>query len=125
MEKLRDIKDIVEVHDSSLEILLALVFSIITILAIFTYLYKNRRKRKKRATKRELALNSLKPIDYTNPKEMSYRFTIDGALFINDTNRDEFKEIESSLVQYKYRKDIPTLDEKLKKRVQNFIEGLK
>ena len=125
MEKLKDIKDIVSVEDYSFEILLAIIFSSIIILLFALYFYKNRRKRRKRLTPREIALNSLNSIDYNNQKEVAYRFTTNGAIFVNEKNKQEFKDIEDKLLEYKYKKDVPKLDKDLEIRVKKFIKGLK
>ena len=125
MEKLKDIKDIILVEDYSFEILLAIIFSSIIILLFALYFYKNRRKRRKRLTPREIALNSLNSIDYNNQKEVAYRFTTNGAMFVDDKNEQEFKDIEEKLLEYKYKKDVPKLDKGLEIRVKEFIKGLK
>jgi flagellar biosynthesis/type III secretory pathway M-ring protein FliF/YscJ len=125
MEQLRDIKDIVEVHDHSFEIFMGIIFLSLLILSIIFYLYKNRRKRRKKLTPKEIALNKLKSIDYTNPKEVAYRFSTDGNLWVNDENRKEYEDIEKELLIYKYKKDVPQLDSGLEKRVQKFIKELK
>ncbi len=125
MEKLKDIKDIVSVEDYSFEILLAIIFFSIIIFLFALYFYKNRRKRRKRLTPREIALNSLKSIDYNNQKEVAYRFTTNGAMFVDEKNEQEFKDIEEKLLEYKYKKDVPKLDKDLEIRVKEFIKGLK
>jgi flagellar biosynthesis/type III secretory pathway M-ring protein FliF/YscJ len=125
MEQLRDIKDIVEVNDHSFEILLGLIFLVVLVLSIIFYLYKNRRKRRKKLTPKEKALQSLKSIDYSNPKEVAYRFTTDGYLWLNEENEKEYRDIEKELLAYKYKRDVPQVDEVLKKRVEKFIKELK
>ncbi len=125
MEKLKDIKDIVSVEDYSFEILLAIIFFSIIIFLFALYFYKNRRTRRQRLTPREIALNSLKSIDYNNQKEVAYRFTTNGAMFVDDKNKQEFKDIEDKLLEYKYKKDVPKLDKDLEIRVKEFIKGLK
>ena len=125
MEQLRDIKDIVEVHEHSLETLIGITVLSLLILGVLFYLYKNRRKRRKRLTPKEIALNSLKSIDYNNPKEVAYRFTTDGSLFINENNQKEYRDIEKELLVYKYKKDVPQLDKGLENRIKEFIKELK
>jgi len=125
MEQLRDIKDIVEVPDSSFETLLGLIFLVALVLFVAFYLYKNRRKRRRKLTAKEKALNSLKSIDYSNPKDVAYRFTTDGNLWIDENNQDEYRDIEKELLIYKYKKDVPQLDKGLEQRVKKFIKELK
>ena len=125
MEQLRDIKDIVEVHEHSLETLIGVVVLSLLVLGVLFYLYKNRRKRRKKLTPREIALHSLKSIDYTNPKEVAYRFTTNGFIFIDENNEKEYRDIEQKLLPYKYKKDVPQIDEGLAERIKEFIKELK
>jgi flagellar biosynthesis/type III secretory pathway M-ring protein FliF/YscJ len=125
MEQLRDIKDIVEVHEHSFETLIGIiVFSLVILLVIF-YLYKNRRRRRKKLSPKELALNSLKSIDYSDSKEVAYRFTTNGFLWLNEENKKEYQDIEKELLPYKYKKEVPQLDKGLENRIKNFIKELK
>jgi flagellar biosynthesis/type III secretory pathway M-ring protein FliF/YscJ len=125
LQGLRDIKDIVEVHDQSLTVFIAVVI-LFLILSIFSYyLYKNRRIRRKKPTKRELALQRLKSMDFDDVKSSVYTFSVDGFLFTNENNIDRFKTIEKELQKYKYKKTVPTLDKDLKKMMQEFIRELK
>jgi len=125
MEQLRDIKDIVEVHEHSLETLIGIIILSLLVIGIILYLYKNRRRRRKRLSPKEIALNSLKSIDYDNPKDVAYRFTTNGFLFINENNQKEYKDIEKELLVYKYKKDVPQVDKGLENRIKMFIKELK
>ena len=122
MEQLKDIKDIVEVPEYSFEILLTIIILTLTILAVAIYLYKNRRKK---LSRKEIALNSLKSIDYTNSKDVAYRFTLDGAVLIDKEHQNVFDNLVEELERYKYKKDVPPLDKSLEHRVKEFIKELK
>ncbi len=125
MEGLRDIKDIVEIHEYSFWIFLSLVITGLLLAWTVYYLYKNRRKRRKKPTKRELALKRLKEIDFNDTKSAVYRFSVDGNIFVNEENMNKFKEIEQQLKRYKYQKDTPKLEEAEKEMIKEFIKGLK
>ncbi len=125
MEGLRDIKDVVEIHEYSLWIFLSLVAAVLLATWILYYFYKNRRKRRKKPTKRELALKRLKEIDFDDTKGAVYTFSVDGDIFLNEENRDKFKEIENILQRYKYQKDAPKLQKSEKEMIKEFIKGLK
>jgi len=125
MEELRDIKDIVEVHDHSLEMLLALILTALLLLGISIYLYRNRRKRRRKPTEREIAYNRLQSIDYSNPKEIAYTFTLNGARFATEETQAKFQELEKKLSRYKYKRDVPDMDNHLIQQVQEFIKGVK
>lgn len=125
MEKLRDIKDIVEVHEYSFETLMGLIFLGLVLLFLGIYFFKNRRRKRKRLTPKAVALHNLKTMNYTNTKEVVYTFSTDGFLWINEKNEPEFKALETLLLPYKYKKDVPSLDHALEKRIKVFIEELK
>jgi hypothetical protein len=125
VDGLRDKKDIVEVTEYSFETLIAVIVFSLILFAIFVYLYKNRRIRRKKPTKKELALKRLKSIDFDDVKSAVYSFSVDGFLFTDDSNIDEFKKIEDKLKGYKYQKDIPLLENSTKEMMREFIKGLK
>ena len=128
LEKLREIKGIVEVHESSLENLIALIALLILgvlVLGGVFYFYKNRRRRKKRPTPKEVALERLRNINYKDTKEVVYTFSTDGYLWMDEQSEEEFRDIEKELIAYKYKKEIPELTDGLKARVKKFIEEIK
>jgi len=125
MEELKDIKDIVEVHEYSFEMLMTLIVVSIILLLILIYFIKNRRRRRKRLSPKAVALQRLKTMNYSDPKEVVYTFSQEGFLWVNEKNSDVFYAIERALIPYKYKKDIPPLDKKLAKRVETFVKGLK
>jgi predicted membrane protein len=125
MEGLRDIKDVVAVHDNSLWIFLSLVIAVVLLLALAIYLFKNRRIRKKRKTPKELAKERLKSIDFSDTKGSIYTFCEDGEMFVDENNRSFFEDIVKETQTYKYKRDIPDLDEALKEHMKKFIGGIK
>lgn len=125
MEELRDIKGLVEVTEYSLETLIALTLLSLALLAMGLYLFKNRRRRRKKPTTKEMALMRLKSINYEDTKEVAYRFSTDGYLWLDERNQDAFEQIEKALIIYKYKKEIPPLEKNLKNRIKIFIKGLK
>ena len=125
MEGLRDIKEIVEVQDYSLFTLLGLIFVAFIIMIVAFYIFKNRRKRRKKATAKEIAMQKLQGIDYSNAKEVVYTFQESARLFLDEKNSHEFEEIVKELAQYKYKKEVPSLEDAHKNRIEKFIRGLK
>ncbi len=125
--KLRDIKDIVEIPDSSLFELLGLVGGVVALLivgAILFLIYRKFKSRRRKPTKKELALERLKGIDFNNSKESAYKFSRYGHLWIDEQNRNRFFNIERDLEKYKYKKDVPPLEERVKEEMREFIEEL-
>jgi len=125
MEGLKDIKDIVEVHEHSFETLMGIILFSLLIVGILLYLFLNRRKKRKKPTAKALAKEALNTLDYNNTKEVVYGFIENIQAFLNEKNLEEFKNIEGELNQYKYKKEIPALDESLKNRISTFIKGVK
>ena len=125
MEELKDIKDIVEVHEYSFIMLTATIITALCLLALALYLFKNRRKRRKKPTKKQMALTKLRNLDYQNTKEVVYTFEAESQLFLNVKNQETYKHLQKELAIYKYKKEIPPLDEKIKEKIETFIKGLK
>ncbi len=125
MEGLRDIKDVVEIHDYSLAILIALIAALLFIAVRVAYLFKNRRRRKRPLSKIERARELLKNLDFSDTKAVVYAFTQEGAYFVDENNRQEYEAIESELLPYKYQKEIPPLDTSIEKRIKTFIGGIR
>ena len=124
MEKLRDIKGIVEVVDYSMYYLVMLIFLVFAaIIAIIWFLRKP--KKRKKPTSTEIALQNLKDIDYENSKDIAYTFSLNIPFFTNEKNSEEIKKILEKAEVYKYKKDIPDMDEEFKKSVKKIIERLK
>ena len=125
MEELKDIKDIVEVHEHSLLIVGGLTVFILILLSLAVYFFKNRRRRRKKITLKEIALDKLKNIDFLDTKSVVYTFEEQGRLFLNEKNQEEFDSIIKELTVYKYRKNIPNLDPTVEKRIKKFIGEVK
>ena len=125
MEGLRDIKDVVEVQEHSLAMLIALIVAVLFFLGIALYLFKNRRRRRKKPTAKEIALQKLQNIDYSNPKDVVYTFEAEGEMFVNEKNQEDFEKIKKELEIYKYKRDVPPLNEGVKSEIEQFIKGLK
>jgi len=127
MEQLRDIKGIVEVHDTSLWQLLALVALLLLTAALAGYFLKRkmRKKRRFRKTAAELAQERIEAIDYSDPKNVAYTFIEDVAHFVDEKSKAEYDAIVRELEPYKYKKEVPPLDEALKERIKAFIKGIR
>jgi len=125
MEELKDIKDIVEVQEYSLIILIGISFVALLLLMVALYFFKNRRRRNKKPTKKEIALEKLKNIDYNNTKEIVYTFEEEVQSFLTEKNQEAFNRIINALQVYKYKKEIPPFTTELKEQIQTFIKGLK
>ncbi len=119
---LKDIKPIVDIPDNSLIIFSVILFVILIILILLYLLLKPKRKRRKKLTQRELDLQELKNIDFSNDKEVAYTFSTKASEFLD---AKKYKEIVSKLESYKYKKDTPKMSEELKKEIKKVIGGIK
>ena len=124
MEGLRDIKDIVEVQEYSFEILLSTALFSLILLFLIIYLLKNRGKKRKKLTQKEIALRDLQNINYKNTKEIVYTFSQNAHYFLTQENKKEFEIIEKKIEKYKYKRDIPKMQGE-KELIQKFIKGIK
>ena len=119
---LKDIKPIVEIPDNSLIVLSVISFVVLIALVLLYLLVKPRRKRKKKPTSRELALQKLKAIDFSNDKDIAYTFTTLANKFLD---KEIYDDIVSKLDIYKYKKEVPTMPKSLKRTIKNTIGGIK
>jgi hypothetical protein len=125
MEELKDIKDIVEVHEQSFMLLIGLILITLLLISWAVYAFKYRRKKRKKQTPKEIALERLKKLDYNNTKDVVYTFEEQSEYFINEKNRDKFDAIKKELGVYKYKREIPPLDSKIASKIKSFIKELK
>jgi len=125
MEGLKDIKDIVEVPDHSLWVLLGVIAFALLLLGVLGYLFKNRRKRRKKPTQKELAKAKLKALEFSNTKEVVYTFEEKATHFLDENRRAEYEAIVKEFTPYKYKREIPPLDGALQKRIEKFIKEIK
>jgi len=97
---------------------------VLLLLALFFY-KRGKKKYRFKLTPKELAKERVKNIDYTDAKSVAYIFGEDVALFVDDKNRQKYKELEQKLAEYKYKKDVPELDKSLEKEIKDFIRGIR
>jgi len=80
-------------------------------------------KKKKKLDKKQLARLHLKAIDLQTleDKQIAYQFCEYGNICVEDHYRDEFEKIERQLERFKYKKEIPSLDNELKNQIKDYI----
>jgi len=125
LEGLRDIKEIVYIPDYSLYILLTITTLVIALIFYLIFKYITRIKKTKVLTKKEIAYNNLKNINFKNTKDSVYKFTQDGSLFLNEKNRDDYEKIVVNLEVYKYKKDVGDIDLNTQNSMKEFIKRIK
>lgn len=119
---LKDIKPIVEIPDNSLIVLGIISFIVLIALSLLYLLVKPKRRKRKKPTQRELNLQKLKNIDFSNDKDIAYTFTTLANEFLDD---EVYNKIVSKLEVYKYKKDTPPMPKSLKEQIKKEIRGIK
>ena len=125
MEELKDIKGIIDVPDYSLWILLSMIVCVIFSLVLAIYFFKNRRKKRKKPTLKQIAMKNLKEINFDDTKCAVYTFCENFQYFIDEKNKESFEQLQKELEIYKYKKEIEKLSDKEKNRIKNMIKEIK
>ena len=119
--KIHDIKDIVKIPDNSIFIyygliLVGLLLCIIIIIFIFKY-FKN-----KKVNQREIYFNILKNIDFKDSKQDAYIITKHLRLLVkSDREKILANELINELEDYKYKKDVPTINQDIKNKLNTLL----
>lgn len=124
LKKLNDIKPLVEIPDNSFFIFIVLVFILIllfiTIVFFIIKLLKNRKK-----NTRKFYFEILKNVDFNNSKNAAYTITKYSRLLVKNEREIRLcNELVDELSIYKYKKNVPKIDDKIKAKFENFMEML-
>ena len=121
MDKLRDIKPLVEIPDYSFYLYI-LVMVVITLLAALMLFFLIRKLSKKKVNQREQILQRLRSLPFDNPKEVAYQMTKYGKYLVKDESSARlYEDLVRKLTKYKYKRDVSPLDESLKKEIKLFL----
>ncbi len=122
MDKIRDIKPLVEISDYSFYLYLFLI--IIFFLLLFIVFYKIVKIfSNKKIDKRKILIKKLKNIDFKDSKKAAYLITKIGRELVHDDRSYKiFEELLIRLQKYKYRKNPPKISEEVKRYLRLFIE---
>jgi Tfp pilus assembly protein PilO len=119
---LKDIKPNVPIIDWQWYVFL--IFMIILIIGILFLIYKFIKHRKKEDLRKK-ALKELKELDFKNSKKTAYKFTKLAHMFVNEENKTEYEKIVKKLEKYKYKPEVPDMDEEIIKEIKEFIREIK
>ncbi len=125
MEELRDIKGLVEVTDYSFYYLLGVIALVVVLLAVAALLLYRYLTKKSPRTQREIAIERLERFEFGDAKESVYRFSHLAQYAVTDAHQKKLEVLLADLEPYKFKKEVPKLDEVLKSRMQAFIEELR
>ena len=114
MEKLRDIKGVIDIPDYSLWIFTGIVC---LILIFIWYLFKSLKLKKKSLSKEEIARRELRNLNLSDSKKSAYKLSR-YAKYIDS-------EVDFTFLQkYKYRKNVSNFDEADKKKIEKFLQNV-
>ncbi len=120
---LRDIKPLLEIPDSSFYIYYGLIsLAVVLALGILFFILKFwwERRRENLAKK---YLVSLKAIDWKDAKQSAYQATHYARLLATDERRQKlFEELMPLLDQYKYKKEVDSIDDETLKQYNLFVQ---
>lgn len=125
MEELKDIKGIIEVPDYSLWILLSMIVGLLLCLIFAIYYFKNRKKKRKRLTSKQIAMKNLKEINFDDTKGAVYSFCENFQYFIDEKNKEAFEKLQKELEIFKYKKEIEKLSEEQINKIKSMIKEIK
>jgi hypothetical protein len=116
--ELRDIKPLLEIPDSSYYLFLALVFLGIALLIVIIGLLIKKFWKKKKIDMQKVYFHHFKNLDWTNVKASAYEATYLGRklTFENERAKEIYEQLVPMLESYKYRKEVPILDEETLKQ---------
>lgn len=122
MEELKDIKPNIEIVNSSFLDTIFIVLGVVIVVFILFFIYKFLKKDKKK-DKRKASVLYLKGIDFTmDDKQLAYEFTKHGYITVEEYFYDEFIKILKQLEPFKYKQEIPKIDDELKEQIKDYIK---
>ena len=121
MEKLRDIKPLVAIPDYSFYLYIVFIVVVTSLAAILVYLLIRVLSRKKENRQKEI-LRRLRGLDLHDAKKVAYKITKYGQFIVTDEARARlYEDLVRKLTRYKYKKEVPPLDEELKREIKLFL----
>ncbi len=119
---IKDIKPPVAITDWSEYILWGLVAILVISLIVGVWFLIKYIKSNKKIDPKKIWLEELYKVDWSNPKEASYRITKYGRLLSQDDERRKrmFEHLLPLLEKYKYKKEVTSADEEVKREFEMF-----
>ena len=122
-EQLKDIKPLLEIPDNSYYIYWGLIiFAGLLLLGVLFFVAKKLWENRKENLAKGY-LKKLKEIDWKDTKKSAYEATHYARLLATDERREKlFGQLELLLEQYKYKKEVETVDEDTRKQFNLFVQ---
>jgi hypothetical protein len=111
--ELRDIKPLLEIPDDSYTIFIVLaLFMGLLIFSLLLILFKKFWSKRK-VDMRKVYSQRIKNVDWKHTKQAAYEVTFFGRFLADEPRVEEiYNQLVPMLEQYKYRKEVPVIDEK-------------
>ena len=111
-DKLRDIKPLLEIPDSSYYIYIGLMLLVsLFLLTIIVFLVKKFWKSRK-VNMKKVYLKELKALDWAETKKSAYLATELGRKLATEERTEEiYQQFVSLLERYKYKQEVPSIDD--------------
>ena len=122
MEGLRDIQGIVTISDYSLYYLIGMVVLFLLTAALSAWWLYKRSKMPKSINIPAIALQKLQGIDFNDAKQSVYDFTRYAHYAIKETKQKELEMLLAQLEPYKFKKEVPKLDQQIIVKMKQFIK---
>ncbi len=121
--QLKDIKPLIDIPDNSLYIYWGLiVLGVLLVFAIVFFLAK-RFWKKRKVNLAKGYLQNLKSLDWNDAKKSAYEATHYARLLATDERRKElFSQLEPLLDQYKYKKEVNSVDQDTLNRFNLYVQ---
>jgi hypothetical protein len=122
-EQLKDIKPLLEIPDNSYYIYWGLIiFVALLLLGVLFFVAKKLWDNRKENLAKGY-LQKLKEIDWKDTKKSAYEATHYARLLATDERREKlFGQLEPLLEQYKYKKEVETVDTDTRNRFNLFVQ---
>jgi hypothetical protein len=126
MDELRDIKPLLEIPDSSYYVFLSLVFLCVALLFAIVGILIKKFWKKKKVDMQKVYFQRFKNLDWLNVKESAYDATKLGRklTFENERAKEIYEQLVPMLESYKYRKEVPALDEETLKQYNLLVQTI-
>lgn len=116
--ELRDIKPLLEIPDSSYYLFLGLVGFVILLVLLIIYFLIKKFWKKKKVNMQKVYFEQFKNLDWSKSKQSAYKATELGRKLTEENERAKeiYLQLVPMLEPYKYRKEVPSLDDETLKQ---------
>ncbi|HHH72794.1 MAG TPA: hypothetical protein ENL04_03110 [Sulfuricurvum sp.] len=120
---LHDIKPLVDIQDYTPYYLAAAAVVAAVLMGLVLFLLVRRWRNARRSSRRHACLESLKRIAFDDAKAAAYTITRLGRCFKDDSPRlyEAYENLCRRLEPYKYKKDVPKVDEETRAYFRIFL----